>query len=128
MGARIVRIVAAGDGRPRGVVVGVAALLALLSASCCVLPIGLSVVGLGGAWLAALGPFADYRTAILTGVGLVLVWAWFRIVRAGRRAPRQRGAVAVAVFATLSFVAAAASPVWEEDAARLLWDAWNAAR
>jgi len=61
MSARIMRIAAAEDGRPRGVVLGIATLLALLSASCCVLPIGLAIVGLGGAWLAVLGPFVAYR-------------------------------------------------------------------
>ena len=35
-----------------------AALMALMSASCCVLPIGLSILGLGGAWLTMRGPFA----------------------------------------------------------------------
>ena len=44
-----------------------AALLALLSASCCVLPIGLSILGLGGAWLTMLGPFIAYRGFILVG-------------------------------------------------------------
>ena|SRR6056297_3537185 len=55
-----------------------AALLALLSASCCVLPIGLSIMVLGGAWLTILGPFIAYRGAFLSvsqllsfGLGIV---------------------------------------------------------
>ena len=32
----------------------------------------------------------------------------------------------LAAFASLSFVVAASSPVWEEDAARMLMDVWSA--
>ena len=128
MNARIILIVAAEDGRPRGVVVGLAALLALLSASCCILPIGLSIIGLGGAWLAVLGPVVAYRSAILVAVGLVLLWAWFRLIRRSRCGVRKSGAVVLAAFASLSFVVAAASPVWEEDAARMMMGVWSATR
>ena len=103
-------------------------MLALLSASCCVVPIGLSTIGLGGAWLAVLGPFVAYRSAILVAVGLVLLWAWFRLIRRSRCGVRKPGAVVLAAFASLSFVVAASSPVWEEDAARMLMDVWSATR
>ena len=126
MKARVASLVAAEDGRPRGTVVGFAALLALLSASCCILPVGLSIVGLGGAWLAVLGPFVAYRSAILVAVGLVLVWAWSRLIRRSRCGVRKPGAVAA--FASLSFVVAAPSPVWEEDAARMMMDVWGTTR
>lgn len=128
MNARLLRIAAAEDGRPHGAVLGVAALLALLSASCCVLPIGLSIVGLGGAWLAVLGPFVAYRSAILVAVGLVLLWAWFRLIGRSRCAMRKPGAVALAAFASLSFIVAASSPVWEEAAMRMMMDVWSATR
>ena len=105
---------------------GLAALLALLSASCCVLPIGLSIVGLGGAWVAVLGPFVAYRSAILLAVGLVLLWAWFRLIRHSGCSGRTRGAVAMAALASLSFVVAASSPLWEEEAARVMWGVWSA--
>ena len=88
MNARIIRIVATEDGRPQAVVVGFAALLALLSVSCCILPIGLSIIGLGGVWLAVLGPFV----------------------------------------ASLCFVVAASSPVWEEAATRVMMGVWSATR
>ena len=52
-----------------------AALLAVLSASCCVLPIGLSIIGLGGTWLTMLGPFIAYRAFILVAVAIALIWA-----------------------------------------------------
>ena len=128
MNARIIRIVATEDGRPQAVVVGFAALLALLSASCCILPIGLSIIGLGGVWLAVLGPFVAYRSAILVAVGLVLLWAWFRLIRRSRCGVRNPGAVVLAAFASLSFVVAASSPVWEEDAARVMMGVWSATR
>ena len=108
------------------VVIGLATLLALLSASCCVLLIGLSIVGLGGAWLAVPGPFVAYRSAILVAIGLVLLWAWFRLIRRSRWRVRQPGAVALAVFASLSFLVAASSPIWEERAARTMMDMWSA--
>lgn len=128
MNARIMRIAAAEDGRPRGAVLGIATLLALLSASCCVLPIGLAIVGLGGAWLAVLGPFVAYRWAILGAVGLVLLWAWFRLFMGVRRGAQMRGATVLATVASLSFAAALAAPLWEAEATRMLMGVWSAAR
>ena len=92
------------------------------------LPIGLSIIGLGGAWLAVLGPFVAYRSAILVAVGLVLLWAWFRLIRRSRCGVRNPGAVVLAAFASLSFVVAASSPVWEEDVARVMMGVWSATR
>ena len=126
MNTSMIRIVAAGDGRARGFVVGLAAVLALLSASCCVLPIGLAIVGLGGAWVAMLGPFVAYRGAILVAVGLVVLWAWVRLIGRPGRSGRYRGAVALAGIATVSFAIAASSPLWEADATRLLLEMWSA--
>ena len=128
MNARIISIVASKDGRTRGAVVGFAALLALLSASCCVLPIVLSIVGLGGPWLAVLGPIVAYRSAVLVAVGLVLLWAWCRLIRPSRCGVRKPGAVVLAGFASLSVVVAASSPVWEEDAARMMMNVRSATR
>ena len=56
---------------PNRILIGGAGFLALLSASCCVLPIGLSIIGLGGTWLTMLGPFVAYRVEILVVVGLI---------------------------------------------------------
>ncbi len=128
MNARIMQIAATEDGRPRGAVLGIAALLALLSASCCVLPIALAIVGLGGAWLAVLGPFVAYRWAILGAIGLVLLWAWFRLFRGTRRGARMRGAMALATVASLAFAVAVAAPLWEADATRVLMDVWSTTR
>ena len=125
MNTSMIRIVAAEDGRPHGFVVGLATVLALLSASCCVLPIGLAIVGLGGAWVAMLASFVAYRAAILVAVGLVVLWAWVRLIGWPGRSGRYRGAVALAAIATLSFAIAASSPLWEADATRLLMEMWS---
>ena len=121
MHARFAQIGTAKDGRPLRVVVGLAALTALLSASCCVLPIGLSIIGLGGSWLAVLGPFALYRVPILVAVGAVVFWAWLRIVRRSRCAGWKRAPVGLAAFASLALITSASSAIWEEAVTNMMW-------
>ena len=106
---------------PNRLLIGGAGLLALLSASCCVLPIGLSIIGLGGTWLVMLGPFVEYRIEILVLVGLVLAWGWLRLWRRWQCASRRRSTVVLLSFTTLAFLLAASSPLWEEDAARTMF-------
>ena len=106
---------------PNRLLIGSAGLLALLSASCCVLPIGLAIIGLGGTWLVMLGPFVEYRIGILVLVGLVLTWAWFRLWRRWQCASRKRSTLVLLGFTTLAFILAASSPLWEEDAARTMF-------
>ena len=106
---------------PNRLLIGGAGLLALLSASCCVLPIGLSIIGLGGTWLVMLGPFVEYRIEILVLVGLVLAWGWLRLWRRWQCASRRRSTVVLLSFTTLAFILAASSPLWEEDAARTMF-------
>jgi len=104
---------------------GIASLLALLSASCCVLPIGLSILGLGGNWLVILGPFAAFRLEILIGVGVVLALVWARlIVSPGACATRRRTAFILASLSSVIFVAAVTAPLWEQDATRAMWTYW----
>ena len=56
-------------------------LAALAASTCCVLPLSLGAVGLGGAWLATLTALAPYETAfrllaiLLLGAGFWLVYA-----------------------------------------------------
>ena len=106
---------------PNRLLIGGAGLLALLSASCCVLPIGLSIIGLGGTWLVMLGPFVEYRIEILVLVGLVLAWGWIRLWRRWQCASRRRSTLVILGFTTLAFFLAASSPLWEEDAARTMF-------
>lgn len=116
------------DKGPSRVLIGGIGLLALLSASCCVLPIGLSIIGLGGAWLTLLGPFIAYRLPILVVVGLALVWAWYRILRPRPCSVGRNSAVVWTILATLSFLIALTSPYWEASAQRFMWDLWRSTR
>jgi mercuric ion transport protein len=110
---------------PNRALIGGAGLLALLSASCCVLPIGLSIIGLGGTWLTMLGPFVAYRIEILVAVGLVLTWGWFRLWRRWNCAVRRRSTLLLLGFTTLAFSLAASSPLWQEEAARTMFALWR---
>ena len=105
-----------------------AALLALLSASCCVLPIGLSILGLGGAWLTTLGPFIAYRAFILVAVAIALVWAWYRVLRCRPCATLRRSAIVWTSLASIAFLIALSSPLWEASAQRFMWDLWRSTR
>ncbi|MEM8974664.1 hypothetical protein [Dinoroseobacter sp. S375] len=113
---------------PNRILIGGAGFLALLSASCCVLPIGLSIIGLGGTWLTMLGPFVAYRVEILVVVGLILAWGWIRLWQRWGCARRRRSTVILLGFTTLAFLLAASSPFWEEDAARTMWALWRQSR
>lgn len=106
----------------------VATLLALLSASCCVLPIGLSILGLGGAWLTMLGPFIAYRVFILAGIAVALAWAWYRVLRVHPCASRRRSSIIWVSLASVAFLIAASSPLWEASAQRFMWDLWRSTR
>ena len=104
----------------------VAAFFALLSTSCCVLPIGLAVLGFGGSWLAFLGPFVAYRSLILTAIGLVLIVAWGRLLF--RRNPcvrRKASTVFLTSASTALFITALSAPLWEQEAARAMWTYWT---
>ena len=113
---------------PNRLVIGGAGLLALLSPSCCVLPIGLSIIGLGGTWLTMLGPFVAYRIEILVVVGLVLAWGWLRLLRRWNCASRKRSTLFILGLTTLAFALAASSPLWEEEAARTMFALWRQSR
>ena len=105
-----------------------AALLALLSASCCVLPIGLSILGLGGAWLTVLGPFVAYREFIGVAVAIAIVWAWYRVLRRWPCRARRRSAIVWTSLASFAFLIALSSPLWEASAQRFMWDLWRSTR
>ncbi|WP_299045405.1 hypothetical protein [uncultured Tateyamaria sp.] len=115
-------------GMAARLVMPLAAILALLSASCCVLPIGLSIVGLGGAWLTMLGPFIAYRGFILVAVAIALIWSWYQVIWPKACARRRRSAILWASFATIAFLVALSSPYWEASAQRLMWDLWRSTR
>ena len=101
---------------------GIASLLAIASASCCVLPIGLSIMGLGGTWLTVLEPFVAYRSIILIGVGAGLVAAWATLIRRrGGCRKRKRTGLILALICSSLFLAAVTAPLWERDVVRAMW-------
>ena len=53
-----------------------ASLSALGVASCCVLPMGLMLFGLGGSWLAVFAPVASASLAVLVLSTVVLLVSW----------------------------------------------------
>lgn len=103
-------------------VIGSATFLAVLSASCCILPLGLSIIGLGGSWLTFLGPFVRYREFILIAVGIAIAWSWLRLWRSPCGIKGNRRGTFFTSIATLVFFGALSASLWENDLARSLWD------
>ena len=122
------QITAIENGLAARLAIPIAVLLAILSASCCVLPIGLSIIGFGGSWLTILGPFIAYRGPILVGVALALIWAWSRVPRPRSCAKRKWSAFIWATIETIAFLVAISSPYWEGSAQRFMWDLWGSTR
>lgn len=106
------------------VALSIAGALALLSASCCVLPIVLSIVGVGGSWLAMLGPFVENRSVILPGVGVVLAIAWWRLLSRWRCQTVGRSGLIAATTASLLFAIALSTPLWEREVTKYMFQHW----
>ena len=112
------------DGKPfsaSGFVVAGAGLLAVLAGSCCILPIALALIGIGGSWVSMLGPFVAYRGFILLGVAGVILWAWVRIWQRWKSERTFGRSALVTSAATLAFVAAVSAPMWEQEVAQSMW-------
>lgn len=85
---------------------------ALLASACCLGPLVLVSLGLGGAWLANLSALAPYRPWFLGAAAVALVFAWRRIFRPARCGPRDlcarpvaRRAYKLAFFAIAALIA-----------------------
>ena len=89
------------------------------------LPIGLSLIGLGGAWLTLLGPFVTWRVPILLVLAPLLAWAWFGLLRPGACKARRRRDLTLATAATLAFLIAASAPLWQAWAEAAMWSLWQ---
>jgi mercuric ion transport protein len=107
-----------------------AGLAAALSATCCVLPLALSILGLGGAWLSFLGFFTEARAYIiavcflLLATSVVLLWRT-RLIGPTRKTEQSRGARILVLASTALLLAAAVSaPLWEREATAFLWKIW----
>lgn len=83
-------ITEAREGGDRGLPISLAALgIALLSTSCCILPLVLVLMGLGGVWVGSLTALAIYKPWII-GLSAVMLALGFR--HAYRRRPTCDGA------------------------------------
>ena len=100
-----------------------AGLLAALSATCCVIPVGAMILGLGGAWLSVLGPLVEWRGPILAASGLMLAWAAVRWRR--RRGARSALRTALLAGVGLLWLGALAAPLWEGAATATLFRIWR---
>jgi mercuric ion transport protein len=94
----------------------VAALAALVGASCCALPLVLASLGLAGAWIANLGIFVVYRPHI-TVVALVVIAVGWAI--AHRRQSSGRTFLVLSL-ATVIVLAALAVAHYESEITRYL--------
>lgn len=103
----------------------IAAIGAGLAATCCVLPIALTILGLGGAWLAFLSFFAVNRPAILA-VGLLFL-AIAAVLAMRHHRQRQIGTRTIVILAVTAILLGGAltAPFWERDATRYLWNIWT---
>ena len=63
------------------VALGAGGIAAVLSGTCCVVPLLLVSVGVGGAWLAHLRALAPYRWIFIGLAVVALAFAWKRIYR-----------------------------------------------
>ncbi|MGH2603364.1 MAG: mercuric transporter MerT family protein [Dehalococcoidia bacterium] len=52
---------------------------AILASACCILPLVLVMLGLGGAWLSVLHALQPYRWIFLSLTAIALVFAWRRL-------------------------------------------------
>ncbi len=56
-------------------------IIALITAACCVLPLILIMIGLGGSWVAVIGGIAAAGYYIAAAAALLVALAWFVAIR-----------------------------------------------
>lgn len=112
--------------RPLALLGALAGAGAITVSSCCVLPLTLAAIGIGGGWLGGMGAFAAYRPVLLglAGAALLAAWtafAWRRravtcAADSGCAAPSRGWLTAgLLVLATLIVALAAILPTIEND-------------
>src|SRR3546814_11114215 len=69
----------------------VGSVVALLMATCCILPLALVLLGLGGSWLAVFGAVAAARLYILGISAALTATGWFLAIRRRRPAAGRAG-------------------------------------
>lgn len=115
-------------GAARNMALAGTTLVALLSATCCIIPIVLTIVGLGGAWLSFFGVFEAHRELILIFVSIVVSYVWLRMWRRKGATPRGRLGTTMAVMASLAVILAWTEPLWEGEVSGALLDIWPRSR
>lgn len=109
----------------------VAAIAAGLAATCCVLPIALTILGLGGGWLTFLGFFAANRSYVLAA-GLILLAVpaflmWRQHQCCSKTGQKQHAGYfrrGILVLSALLLIGAISAPLWERGATLYLWNLW----
>jgi len=94
----------------------IAAVAALVGASCCALPLALAWLGLAGAWIANLGIFVTYRPHITGAAVIVIGLGWIIAVR--RRAASRT--FVVLALATMLVAGAVLVSYYETELTRYL--------
>jgi mercuric ion transport protein len=79
---------------------------AVVSASCCVLPLALGGLGAGASVFSALEVIADYRTPLLVASAVLVVAAW--CVYFGRR-----GAISTAIVLSIATAFVGTAAAWD---------------
>lgn len=92
-----------------------AVLGAILASSCCIIPLGLFLLGVGGSWMGTLTPLAPYQPLFVAPTLAILVYGFWHVHRQRRACARSAAcarplperAVAVALWAAALLVTAA---------------------
>ena len=94
----------------------VAAVAALVGASCCALPLALAWLGLAGAWISNLGIFVAYRPYITAAAVVLIGVGW--VIASWRRAANRT--IVVLALATVFVAGAMLVSHYEAELARYL--------
>ncbi len=103
-----------------GVLAGVGA---IVSTSCCALPIALSMAGVGGMWVRALPQFAFYRDGLVSMSALLVALGWVLALWKRRRracAARGRSTLGLLFVSTAFLTLSLTAGWWDPQVLRLL--------
>ena len=75
---------ATGDGVKKGLVAGLSVLGAIGASACCVIPFGLFMLGVSGAWIGNLTALAPYKPLFVVGTLALLALGFYLVYRRPR--------------------------------------------
>ena len=96
---------------------------AVLGASCCAVPLALSIAGVGSSTLSFLEQLQVARPYLLIIAALALAWGWFSVFWRGVSSPLVIGLISVG---TVMLIAALSSGYWDRPLSDVLFR-WMAA-